>query len=745
VSPAARLRRFLETLSRAPRQRWPDAFIHHGSRVVLLIALAAGTYLLFPISAVPDFPAFERGMLVEEDIIAGLPFTIRKTSAELTQEREQAAAAVAPVFRYDSTAIDTMRVRVNAIMAHLDSAAQAADPAARLRQTLASHSLPTRDDVVELLRSPSNRAALRRSLMGIVEQELRRGVAHPNELENLRAPQIRVLREGREQVVARDSLLTPTTLYASSERYLPASAPAGLGPLQQLILINRFVPTLRLDRVGTEFARETARQAVSVVKGEVIRGERVVAAREQLTDDDVERLRAYRDRLAQEDAIDRGFGHVRRVTGSLVIGLLVLGAFAVHLFLFRRESYQDMRHVVVLAALFFGFIALAAMITRGGGPVALIPIALPTLIIAVLWDGRLAFTFALLVVFLLGVQSPLAGLSDGVFLLAGGASAALAVRAIRRRAQALALGGLVAGGYAFAVVGLGLLLDWSLGQAANAAMWGLVSGVGSAVFAFGVLPVFESVTRITSDQTLLELADLNRPLLKRLSVEASGTYAHSINVANLAEAAANAIGANPLLVRVGAYYHDVGKIPAPHYFVENQGRGPNPHDELDPATSAAIVRQHVIDGARLVEQDNLPDVVRAFISEHHGTQRIGFFYDRAKQMNPDVDLDPADFSYPGPLPKRVETAIVLLADSVESAAKVLPDPTAERLRGLVDRIVDSKITHGQLADAPLTLADITRIKAQFVVVLEGMYHRRLDYPQMPQPAESAAAAGSDTA
>jgi hypothetical protein len=261
----------------------------------------------------------------------------------------------------------------------------------------------------------------------------------------------------------------------------------------------------------------------------------------------------------------------------------------------------------------------------------------------------------------------------------------------------------------------------------------------------GFLPLFEAFTRITTDQTLLELADLNRPLLKRLSLEAPGTYAHSINVANIAEAAAREIDANALLVRVGAYYHDVGKMVTPQYFIENQARGRNPHEQIDPRKSAQIVRGHVLEGMKLAEQAKVPESVRRFIPEHHGTQSIGFFYDQASQARPDTELDPADFAYLGPKPQIKETAILMLADSVESAMKVLQEPTPERIRALVDRIVEAKISQGQLEDAPLTLREVSRIKEQFTAVLSGMYHHRIDYPatrEITTPPEPSRTAGS---
>jgi cyclic-di-AMP phosphodiesterase PgpH len=260
--------------------------------------------------------------------------------------------------------------------------------------------------------------------------------------------------------------------------------------------------------------------------------------------------------------------------------------------------------------------------------------------------------------------------------------------------------------------------------------WAMGNAVVSAILAMGFLPVFEWFTRITTDQTLLEWADPNRPLLKRLSMEAPGTYAHTINVVNLSEAAANAVGANGLLCRVGVYYHDVGKMLKPQYFIENQPGGRNPHDKLKPATSAAIVREHVTEGLRLAREANLPDVLLDFIPEHHGTQDIAFFLDKAeRELEEGEALDRAAFRYPGPRPRSCETAIVMLADSVESATRTVQDPTPARIRELIDNIVEGKIRAGQLDEAPLTLRDIGTIKEAFLKVLSGLYHQRIDYPQ----------------
>jgi hypothetical protein len=217
--------------------------------------------------------------------------------------------------------------------------------------------------------------------------------------------------------------------------------------------------------------------------------------------------------------------------------------------------------------------------------------------------------------------------------------------------------------------------------------------------------------------------------MQRLSLEAPGTYAHTIAIANLAEAACRAIGANALLARVGAYYHDIGKIARPQYFVENQPKGLNPHDVLRPGASAQIIRNHVREGLELAAEYKLPRALRAFITEHHGTGTISYFLDKARQGGGEGQSpDAAEYIYPGPLPQSAETAVVMLADGIEAAARVVHEPTPEKIREVVEHIVRQRMEQGQLTDAPLTLRQIEIIKEEFTRVIVGMYHNRIDYP-----------------
>ena len=239
----------------------------------------------------------------------------------------------------------------------------------------------------------------------------------------------------------------------------------------------------------------------------------------------------------------------------------------------------------------------------------------------------------------------------------------------------------------------------------------------------------EGYAHCTTDLTLLELADPNRPLLRRLATEAPGTYAHSVAMANLCEAACNAIGANGLLARVGCYYHDIGKLVRPQYFVENLGYAKNPHDHLKPSQSASVIRRHVEDGLKLAAEHGLPELVRAFIPEHHGDSPITFFLEKARDVEPEAQGRDDVFRYPGPRPLSAETAVALLADSVEAALRVLDEPSPETVRAAIEHLVDSRIESGVLRDAPLTLRQLEVVKHEFVRVLSATYHDRVDYPE----------------
>ncbi|UCC48032.1 MAG: HDIG domain-containing protein [Gemmatimonadota bacterium] len=727
------MRYFLGQLRRRPAAR----VIDEAYRVVLLVSAALIIHLVFPTSPVPDLPVLEEGRVAGEDVIASVTFPVYKSDTELTRERAEAASGMSPIFQYRPEIADSAIANAATFFELIErSASEATGDAEReraVRQVLERYRIPSSENQVPLLLSAETRERLQAAMQQAFRELLRPGVASNSELGTARSGGV-IVREGAdERLVARDSLPTMQVFFQRAAAQAPAEAGVAAHTLYQNLIIRFSQPSIRLDRERTEEARDQARQTVDPVKYEVLQGERIVGAHERVGPAEMERLRAYEAALAELDGGQAWEAHL----GGVLYTLLLLAVFGLVLKYFRPEVYQAGRSISLVWILLMAVAGAAALVSSTGAPQELIPVAFAALMLSTLFDGLLALVTVFVLVALVAARPPLLGMTVPFLTIMGGAAAALSGRMLRRRAQTWTIAALIAGAYLVAAVSLGLINRLGAGWMLQSAFWGTLNGVGCTLLAAGVLPLAELFTQITTDQSLLELVDMNRPLLRRLSLEAPGTYAHSINAANLAEAAARAIGANSLLVRVGVYYHDIGKVNKPQFFVENQPPGRNPHDKLKPATSANIVREHVEDGLELADGAGLPGVVKAFITEHHGTQRIGFFWEKAQELDPDADLDLSDFRYPGPKPQSKETAIALLADSVESAARVLHDPTPTSIAEMVDRIVGFKMSEGQLDQAPLTLREVSLIKGQFAKVLTSMYHHRLDYPLQNQQAPKA--------
>jgi len=360
----------------------------------------------------------------------------------------------------------------------------------------------------------------------------------------------------------------------------------------------------------------------------------------------------------------------------------------------------------------------------------LLPAALLGYLAANLFDARIAVVFAL-------PMTLFTALATGDLALTAFAAAATLtpiplVSSVASRAQ-LNLAVVVSAAFHVPVA---IGLSWFFYGSSTivlAGIWGFVSGIASGVVALGILPVLSSAFGITTTQTLLDLTDRNHPALRRIEDLAPGTFNHSIMVGNLADRAARAVAANPLLARAMAYYHDFGKTVDPQYFVENQFGVTNPHDRLPPAESATIIRSHVAEGLRLAREYRIPPDVAQGILTHHGTSLMRFFYHKAEELH-GADVDGADYRHRGRKPKTKEMVIVMLADSTEAATRALvqnEDPTSESIRHLVESVIAEKVEDGQLEESDVTFGELTRLKEAFVDALISYYHTRIPYPNFP--------------
>ena len=472
------------------------------------------------------------------------------------------------------------------------------------------------------------------------------------------------------------------------------------------------------DNVATSVAQQSARASVAPVQVQVVAGETVIREGSVVSALDVEKLRAL-------GLVNAGIDWPGAL-GLIIWSVLIAGVLGLFVERYATEAWNDDRRLILVA------LALLAVtvVTRAFVPghtllVYLIPYAATAMTLTVLVSGRAAIATQIAGALHAGIMSGQVELVAYVLV-----PALLGMAAVRRATTAREF---AAGALFVAVGNVGVLLAFTLvGKAtdplgaAQLLLAALASGAGAGLLAFAAMAMLGHLFRITTVFELRELADPNHPLLRQLLLRTPGTYHHSLLVANLAERAAELIGADPLVARVGAYYHDIGKMRNPSAFIENQS-GMNPHDELDPLVSAGIVAAHVKDGLALAERYHLPAVIREMIPGHHGNSVVKYFFQLAQQRG--QDPDESKFRYPGPRPRSKEAAIVMLADGTEASVRSLAEKNPDTIRAMVDKIVGERLEDGQLSDSDLTLRDVQRIKDAFCELLLGVYHERIPYPE----------------
>ena len=423
--------------------------------------------------------------------------------------------------------------------------------------------------------------------------------------------------------------------------------------------------------------------------------------------------------------IESSKDHILNVLG--LFGLLIMVWFINHLYLiyFERHVIEKSREYIILMATFVMIFASSKLFASYS--IYMIPIPVFAMLIGILLTPSLVKFYGTTLVLLVSIWLSLPSHVTIMYLLSL-LVVSLFLRNVKLRSQIMMMGV-----YASLIMMTFTLMQALIFRTYNDNLLSklviiFASGVISSVITLGTLPFFETIFQILTPFKLLELSNPNRELLKRLLVEAPGTYHHSIIVGNLAETAAHDISANSMLARVGSFYHDIGKLERPYYFKENQVGPENPHDKLPPQVSANIIRNHAVFGVELAEKNKLPDEILQIIREHHGTSLIKYFYHQEKTKNPDVDI--SKFLYPGPKPVSKEAVIVMLADSVEAAVRTIENPTKEAIGDLVDKIIAQKISEDQLSNSNITLKEIEQIKKSFVKVLGGLFHERIVYPEI---------------
>jgi putative nucleotidyltransferase with HDIG domain len=657
--------------------------------VIATSILTSVALLLSP----PATVGYDVGSLADRQVRA--PRSVAFVSETLTDaERERASAAVPKVYTRSPAVVASSRDRLG----------QAVAAVGRVRADAAQ----TREQRIASLTRLAEVAISAQIAPLIIDMTAAEWDAVSKELDNV----LRTLYQPG---------IRPEQLEAAREASATALLPAWTDRQKSVgaWIVKQFVDSdVTLDQAATSTAQQAARSGVPPVQVQVVAGEVVVREGTVVSALEVEKLRAL-------GLVNTGIDW-RGAVGLTVWAVLISSVLALFIQRYATEAWNDDRKMIlVMLSLLVVTLTARALIPGHTLLVYFIPFAAVAMVITVLVGGRTALATQIAGALHVGILSGQVELVAYVLV-----PALLGMAAVQRATTAREF---AAGAGSVALGNLGVVLSFTLiGQStdpvgvAQLAIAALVSGAGSGLLAFAGMAMFGHLFRITTVFELRELADPNHPLLRQLLLRTPGTYHHSLLVANLAERAAEVIGADPLVARVGAYYHDIGKMRNPTGFIENQ-TGTNPHDELDPIVSAGIVAAHVRDGLALAERYHLPPIIREMIPAHHGTSVVKYFYQLAQSrgQNPDE----ASFHYPGPRPRSKEAAIVMLADGTEASVRSLAEKKPETIRAMVERIVGDRLSEGQLDECELTLRDIQRIKDAFCELLLGVYHERIPYPE----------------
>jgi len=701
-------------------------------RVILTLITAAIISTLFPHSPLYqpiDMPKL--GDISREDVIAPFTFPILKSDQELAKETAEVAATAPLVFDLDSKASQAKLSQLEEFFHRVREEGE----------TSLQDSLPALVRDYPLISQKAMETLLQREKGGKIEKEVKdllgylfsQGIVGSKKEALGEKRRLIIIRSGKEE-----RELTPKELLDLSaakeviENKAREDFPQDDSAAEVVVEISGtfLYPNLSFNGKETEKRVQEAISRISPQKGLVLKNERIMGSHERVTSAHLEKLRSLA--IAKSQREKGFFSWSLPLAGRFLIVVLVLAFLLSYLYLFQKRAWAQFEKLVLIAIL-LSFVSLATYTICGRFHLSpyLVPVALVSMILAISLNAQIGIMGGVTVGLLLGVQRNF-DFSSALVAIVSGTVAVYSVLKLRQRHQFYRPMLYISATYVLTIFLVETLKFSPLPHRIELCSYGILNGFLSPLLAMGFLPIFERLFGITTDITLLELSDLNRPILRRMAIEAPGTYHHSLAVGNLAEAAAEAVGANSLLARVSSYYHDIGKLVKPNYFVENQTQGrKNPHQKLAPTMSSLVLLSHVREGVEEAKREGLPKPIIDVIQQHHGTTTMDFFYEKAKQMGADETVRDK-FRYPGPKPETKETAIIMLADAVEAASRTLTEATPARIRGLVKRIINEKFSLGELDNCEITLRDLHLIEESFIRVLTGMFHPRVEYPSQAE-------------
>ena len=502
--------------------------------------------------------------------------------------------------------------------------------------------------------------------------------------------------------------------------------------LQRCNLNNYIEPNLIYDKGKSETERNDLLSSIPPASGMVMSGQKVIDRGDIVDEYTYRVLSSFEREIKRRSATQTQITNT--IIGQVIFVTLMVFLFTMYLGLFRRDYFNKPRSIAMLYTLITLFpVVVSLMMRHNFLSVYMLPFAMVPIFVRVFMDSRTAFVCHVTMI-LICTTAVRYQYEFIIIQLVAGLIAIYSLRELTRRAQVFKTAILVGIGSTFVYLALQLMQDNDFSSMDHDMYYHFFVNAVLLLIAYPMMYIIEKMFGFVSSVTLFELSNTNRGLLRDLSEIAPGTFQHSITVGNLAAEIANKIGANALLVRTGALYHDIGKMKNPVFFTENQA-GVNPHDTLTYQESARIIISHVTEGVKLAERENLPTIIRDFIVTHHGTGITKFFYIKYKNEHPEEEVDPAPFTYPGPNPFTREQAILMIADGVEAASRSLPEYTEESISTLVNRMIDQDVTDGYFKECPITFRDLAIAKLVLIERLKAIYHTRISYPEMKKQNE----------
>ncbi|GAB4170983.1 MAG: hypothetical protein Kow00108_05280 [Calditrichia bacterium] len=720
----------------------------------LFVSLLVFITLMYPSGISYQYSNLKVGMIAPEKITAPFTFPILKTEDELKEEQRQVTISIKDVFKRDPNVEKIELVKFEAFREEVLNNAGLFQQYNTLMDSLPEDLNLKIDSLLYSWRTKFNLILNKRSIPFLAEilQKKRfttfikgiedifidvysKGIIDVPRYE-LVAEEIVVREENKENILGpRDFFHLEEALY-----HIKRKSTSTFQEDQYVELVDALTgafvkPNLFFQPEITKKRRQDALKNIPTTRGFVYEGQLIVDKGEIITQEIYNMLRSLSVAQAEKGATYGGSGQFLFKFGQYIFNAILLMILVFYIAVFRPEKYRNPKTIFLLYLLFVIQFSLNYLFLHIlNWPTLSLPLVILPILASMLIDSGSAFVATIISSFftsgLLGFDIHFA-----IYTFFPGVAAIYSTRRLRKRSDTLRAVVIVLLAYAITYISLGLLRFETLREISRQMILPMAVIVISMFIVYMLIIVFERFFDATTDISLLELSDLNHPLLKELSVKSPGTFHHSLMMGNMAESAALAIRANPLLARVGCYYHDIGKMLRPEYFVENQLGAENRHESLQPNISALILKKHVLEGLELAEKHNLPSAVKSFIPEHHGTSVMTFFYHKAVEKYGEENVNKDDYRYPGPKPQSKETAIAMLADICEASVRALKNPDTVKIKQQIDDVIKAKFTDGQFDECNLTLRDLTKVSDAFLTILRGSVHERIEYPK-DSPDES---------